>query len=466
MFEVLRQNSDVRRLVAGWWLLALSALAISTFCAVLLVLARTSILDHFVDHFTASHALFREALVMHVNLAVVVWFLACAAGLWSLLLCGASRLRWLALLLSAGGAMAMVMAPFFGESTPVLANYVPVLDNRVFLAGLACFVTGIALCVVVTAWQGMHRLRMPALEAWHYGLMLSMVAAAMALAALITSLLAVGVPDSPQHFEIIAWAPGHLLQFVHMLLLMTAWMVLGERAIGTAVAPQRWLVGLLVLAAVPVLVAPLIFVLQPVGSQAFRHAFTLLMACGVWPAAVLLAVLLLVKLACAGRAVWAVAESVPLLLSLLLFVFGCLLGSVIRGESTMVPAHYHGTVGAVTLAYMALGYRLLPAFGLGVAAGRLVRWQPVIYGTGLLTLAGALAWSGWLGMPRKTLPVEMAAQSTAYLAAMGLTGLGGLLAIGGAALFVFNIVRSLWCGCRKTMQSDMVCSTGKASGCG
>jgi hypothetical protein len=131
------------------------------------------------------------------------------------------------------------------------------------------------------------------------------------------------------------------------------------------------------------------------------------------------------------------------LMSMLLFLLGCGLGAMIRNDTTMVPAHYHGTVGAVTLAYMALGYQLLPAFGFASNHGRLVRWQPVLYGSGLMVLALALAWSGWLGVPRKTLHVDVIVQYPAYFAAMSLAGIGGFLAISGAALFVMNILRSL-----------------------
>jgi hypothetical protein len=130
-----------------------------------------------------------------------------------------------------------------------------------------------------------------------------------------------------------------------------------------------------------------------------------------------------------------------LLLSVVLFLLGCFLGALIRGESTMVPAHYHGTVGSVTLAYMALGYRLLRAYGNGSETTE--RRQAVMYGVGLAILALALAWSGWIGVPRKTLHVNVVMQYPSYFAAMGLAGLGGLLAIAGAIMFLVNVLRRL-----------------------
>ncbi len=73
--------ADARcRLSAAWMLLALASLAVSGVFSVLLVLSRTpGIKDVFplVDFF-------HVALVVHVDLSVLVWFLAFAGVLWSL----------------------------------------------------------------------------------------------------------------------------------------------------------------------------------------------------------------------------------------------------------------------------------------------------------------------------------------------------------------------------------------------
>jgi cytochrome c oxidase subunit 1 len=432
-------HPDIRRLAAGWLLLALSALVLSTLCAVLLIASRSPLLGTVV----ASGDLFGRALVLHVSLAVVVWFLACAAAFWTMAGgAAASPLRWAALVLATAGLGAMVVSLFFGAAQPVLANYVPVLDHPVFLAGLGLFVVGVGLCGAASVRQMMRGLA--AGPVWRVGALLSVLVAAVAVGALIASFSAVaGLPTNAGRFELLAWGPGHVLQFLHVILLMSVWTVLGEQLLGQALAPRRWLVGLLLLAGAPVLAVPFIYVGYAVDSADFRRAFTLLMAYGAWPAAALLALRLLLLLKRAGRAVWTGPHAPALLLSALLFLLGCVLGVLIRGDSTMIPAHYHGTVGAVTLAYMALGYRLLPAFGasLGSAAG--VRWQPLVYGSGLMILALALAWSGSLGVPRKTLHVDVIVQYPAYFAAMGLAGVGGLLAICGAVMFIVNVLRSL-----------------------
>jgi cytochrome c oxidase subunit I len=455
------KNNQVRALAAGWLLLALAALALSTLCAVLLVAARVPL----AGAFSGSVVWFRSALVLHVSLAVIVWFLSCAAGLWTMAAGGAQGsagsaagdevgdvagpVRWTALALAAGGMAAMVAALFAG-ATPVLANYVPVLDSPVFLAGLSLFFCGVGLCGIASAGALIRRWRAGPLEIWRLGAALSIAAAAVAAAALIAALALAGVPRDAAGFDALAWGPGHLLQFVHVILLMSAWIVLGEQVLGQAIAPRRHLAGLLLLAAAPLLAAPVIYFNYPVGSPEFRRAFTLLMALGCWPAPALLGLRLLLLFKRAGHAAWRAPLGPALLLSVVLFLLGCVLGSLIRNDSTMVPAHYHGTVGAVTLAYMALGYRLLASFG-ARAGGAQLRWQPMLYGAGLITLALALAWSGSLGVPRKTLHADVMVQMVqypAYFVAMGLAGLGGLLAISGAAWFVLNVIGSLRAGRR------------------
>ncbi|MDO8991382.1 MAG: cbb3-type cytochrome c oxidase subunit I [Sideroxyarcus sp.] len=439
MENALKNDAGMRRLAAAWLLLALAALTLSTCFAVLVVAARTPLFGEL----GTSATLFRSALVLHVGLAVVVWFLAAAAGVWTMAAGRAGRVRWIAWGMATGGVLAMVLALFAGSSVPVLANYLPVLDSPLFLGGLALFLCGIAWCGVMSAAPLVRRLKSEPDAGWRIGALLSMAVALIALGALAYSLLHTGMQDIAAHFEIVAWGPGHVLQFVHVVLLMTAWIMLAESALGSPVLTRRALFVLLALAAAPALATPFIYSMYGFGDSEFRHAFTALMQWGAWPAAVLLAVHILRLLFKARRTAGSSAESLPLLLSILLFLLGCVFGTSIRSESTMVPAHYHGTVGAVTLAYMMLGYRLLPAFGVNNRAGNMQRLQPLIYGAGLLVLSSALAWSGWLGVPRKTLHVELIAQDPAYFAAMSLAGVGGLLAIAGAALFAANILRTM-----------------------
>jgi cytochrome c oxidase subunit 1 len=80
-----------RPLARAWLMLALAALIGSGLFSVLLVLARTPGINRFLP----AGDFFRVALVVHVDLSVLVWFVAIAGLLWSANQRGGSAWRWL-----------------------------------------------------------------------------------------------------------------------------------------------------------------------------------------------------------------------------------------------------------------------------------------------------------------------------------------------------------------------------------
>lgn len=435
--EILfQEDPGACRLVGGWLRFALGAIALATVFSLLIVATKTPLLGSF----SFAETLFRKALVMHVSFALVVWFFACAAAMWVLAAGRSCMLRRAALALSSIGAAAMAVAPFIGTPQPVLSNYIPVLDSRIFLGGLTLFTAGVVLSGIGAAADIVRRQRGGQFEAWRFGVLLSMAAAVVALGSFAASMAATGVPSDQAGFELLFWGPGHVLQYAHTLLMLAIWIILGERVLGAPVASQRWLSMVLLLEALPLLAAPVIHLMYPVDSADFRLAFTSLMVWGSWPAILLLIGSLLPQMMRAGRAAWTKPEALPLGLSMLLVIFGCIAGAFIRGETTMVTAHYHGTVGAITISYMGFGYYLLRAFGFSVKSPKLARWQLSLYGGGLLMLSASLAWLGLLGSPRKTPHSELLAQSVLAFSGMEL---GAMLSMIGDILLIFIIVRSI-----------------------
>jgi heme/copper-type cytochrome/quinol oxidase subunit 1 len=133
-----------------------------------------------------------------------------------------------------------------------------------------------------------------------------------------------------------------------------------------------------------------------------------------------------------------------LLWSLALFGAGGLIGVAINGANVKIPAHYHGSIVGVTLAFMGLAYYLLPRLGFGRPQGRLARLQPALYGAGQLLHITGLLWSGGYGVQRKVAGGEQVLRGFEQTAAMGLMGVGGLLAVAGGILFAVVVLRSLW----------------------
>jgi len=420
---------EARRLAIAWLAIGCAALGVSAVCAVALVAARTPYVARFVPHLD----LFRPALVMHVVLSAVVWLLAYAGACASAVARGRYTVRWWLCLGAALGLGAIVASPAAG-GTAVLANYVPLLDNAVFFTGLALLALGVCGSVLLVVAEGGR----DGEQASSRRLIL------IALVPLPVALIALGwgVATAPQHlsaaayYEFIFWGPGHALQFAYGALMIVAWLGLADSCGMRLPVTPRTEAVLVGAAVVPALAAPVIHVLQPAAAPPFFEFYTRLMEFGNGLVAVPLGVVLAWRVIRAQRS----ARQALLLLSIFLFLAGCLLGVLIRGESALVPAHYHGTIGAVTLACMGLAADALGAMRPqpGVRCGFR---QALTYGGGLVLVVTGLAASGFLGLPRK-LSWELASGTDVH-AAMALIGVGGAAAIVGAGAYAWRMLGEL-----------------------
>ncbi|RPI41623.1 MAG: cytochrome C oxidase subunit I, partial [Betaproteobacteria bacterium] len=144
-YELEAPDVNRRRLAGAWLLLAVIALIVSGLLSVLLVLSRAPYVK---DYFPLVD-FFHVALVVHVDLSVLVWFVAFGGVLWSLnSLPRWNAAGWLGLWLAACGAAIMSAAPFVGGGRPIMSNYIPVLDEPVFLVGLGIFALGTLVLVL------------------------------------------------------------------------------------------------------------------------------------------------------------------------------------------------------------------------------------------------------------------------------------------------------------------------------
>ncbi|MDE2259549.1 MAG: hypothetical protein KGK17_04395, partial [Betaproteobacteria bacterium] len=143
---LLSSPSDASRsLASGWLWLGIASLLGAGLFAILLVLSRTPYIQDvfpWVDFF-------HTALVVHVDLSVLLWFLAFAGVVWSMNSSPRyTQIGWMALVLAASGATVIALSPFVGAGKPLMSNYVPVIQGVTFFTGLILFVMGVALLVL------------------------------------------------------------------------------------------------------------------------------------------------------------------------------------------------------------------------------------------------------------------------------------------------------------------------------
>ena len=430
-------------LARAWLWLGLLALIGSGLFSLMLVLARTP----GVNQWLPDVDFFRVALVVHVDLSVLVWFVSLGGMLWSLN--DAPRgtaAGWFALAGCGAGAALMAISAFVGEGAPVMANYIPVLERPLFMIGLGGFALASTVLVGHSLWAAPRTgLSIDGAGALRFGLNAAAVSAAVALGAFGWSLAAVPTSlDGKAYYEILFWGGGHALQFTWTLLMLVAWLALASASGARLLISPRVTVLMFALALVAVFVTPYAYLAHDIASVEHRALLTWAMRVGGGLAIVPIALAVVLGLLAAPTANSTTRPlRAALLWSIVLFASGGVIGIFIQGSNVRIPAHYHGCIVGVTLALMGLAYHLLPRFGYAAPVGKMAAWQPGLYGVGQLMHITGLVWSGGYGVQRKVAGAEQVLRSNGEIAGMGLMGLGGLIAIVGGLLFVVVMLRAM-----------------------
>ena len=442
-------SGELRKLAVGWLTLALCSLVGSGLVVLLVILARVPVIHDIIPWLGS----FRTALVIHVDLSVLVWFLAFAGLLGTLSLSvRGGQLGKASLGTAVAGALLIAISPFF-KGDPYLNNYVPVLANQAFFLGLTLF--GLGFCGA--ALNTIFNRRQPSGAgegALDFGLLTAMVIGLLAVLSLVWTWYAIP-PDlaaegGERYYELLFWGPGHILQFTHTQLLMVAWFWLATVAGGKKIFSLSLVVPLLVLGALPAFLGPLIHMLYPVESLEHRTAFTDLMYWGGGIAALVVGVAVLrSQLQLSDITEDNRPQRLALLFSLVMFGAGGIIGFMIDGVNTIIPAHYHGSIVSVTLAYMGLTYHILPGLGFKRPAAKWSIRQLILYSGGSLLHIVSLAWSGGHGVQRKTAGAAQGLETLADKIPMWLMGVGGVAAVIGGVLFLVLAFRSLRAGSAK-----------------
>jgi hypothetical protein len=436
------RSDAIRRNTTAWLSLGLVSLVGAGIFSILLVLARTPIVQDLIPFAD----FFRTALVVHVTLSVLVWLLAMSAACWSL--STKTEHPWwdrASFLLAATGTFLIVLSPFVGDGKPLMNNYVPILQHPLFYAGLVLFGLGILSHLLRALVSRPHiRAQLGGTSALQSAITISTILTGLAILSVAASWAGLpGTIDGQIYFEYLVWGGGHVVQFSYTLLMMVAWVVLAASSHCQFELTPRLTLVFAVFLALPVLTVPFLYLAHDITTAGHRIAFTELMKYGGLSCLPLgLAVAASIWKAPnphgEGRYLRAALNS-----SLGLFAVGGLLGFMIAGLDIVIPAHYHGATVGVTIAFMGLTYYLLPRLGFGALPERLAVWQPYLYGGGQLLHIVGLAWSGGYGVQRKTAGAAQGLDGLGQTAGMGLMGLGGLISVIGGLLFLVVCWKSM-----------------------
>ncbi len=428
----------------GWFAFGVGSLVLAGLLSLLLVVGRLP----FLGWLFTDPLFFKRALVVHVDLAIVIWFQAgtLAYLAWAVGACVPRGLTVASVVLAALGIAGLLAGAVMPGAQPVLANYVPVVDHPVFLAGLVAWFAGSglyfagALAVPAGPSAALPDDALVALRASAAAHLIALATFAAAWRSTLPGLPAIG------YYELVAWGGGHVMQVGNVALMIGLWLFLLRRWSGQSVltpAAVRWLFAALVL---PQAVMP-VLAWGGTSRPAYSEIATQLMRWTIFP--VVLIVLGLgvrqVVLHWADRPAEGRWRLVGLAGSALLTVLGFVLGAFIRGSSTLVPGHYHCAIGAVTLALMTPAYDFSRESAPRAAgpSPRLIRWQLVLFGAGQAVFGLGFALAGAFGLGRKQYGVEQHVRSLGEYLGLGVMGLGGLVAVAGGLLFLAVMLRGL-----------------------
>ncbi|MBT3358405.1 MAG: hypothetical protein HN403_02115 [Rhodospirillales bacterium] len=447
-FERAAQGQVQRRELWGWCAVAVGALAIAGVFALLLALSRTPGVQDIVPW---PLEFFGKALVIHVVFAFVIWFLAVfGAGLhvavWQVTPEGQTNrpqyeFAGRAGLLATAVACVLLFVPaLLDRGEPTLNNYIPAIIDPVYYLGLGVLAVGLALPVfrlVVTPFRQPADTFSISVASGAVVFMLALICFGLALNEL------AGEPPSHAFNEELFWGGGHMLQFLSTVIMIGAWSVLARISLGCDMAPRRVLIGAMVFLVACALPAPAFYFIYPPFSGEQTSAFSaLLWALG--PPTSVLAVF-------AGRTIlryrkdqalpWGDPAFLCLVLSITVFGIGGVLGMFIDGTDTRTPAHYHGVIAGVTLAFMGLFFRFfLPLLGRTVGRVRFLIWA---FAGGQTLASLGLFLAGGYGAPRKVAGEAQGLDEMGAIVGMAMNGFGALIAVVGGVMFIWVCARRL-----------------------
>lgn len=431
-----------RRVVLAWVSLAVGALALAGLLAALLAASRMPGVSDYVPL-----QAFRRALVTHVILSFVVWYLLMlgAYASWALAQIGGQKLGGgvdRAALWGVGLSLALLLVPaFFGLGSPSLNDYLPVIDHPLFLTGVGLLLLSVALAVC-RLLVALVQTRRAAPFCWAIGATGVAYLAALGCFVLAWSLGDRLTQSGEAGFQTLFWGGGHVLQFVHSGLILVIWWQVLDHLHGRPPASSWLLVGLCAAMALVALVAPLLYGVYDLNDGRLNHAFTLLYKVGliVQPAVGMA----LVAWALLRRGFgWRQMAGAGVTLSWLLFALGGAMGYTLTDSDTRTPAHYHAMIGAVTLAHMVMLFvLLLPALGRPLTRPRWGMAMVWCYAIGQTVHSAGLYGAGLYGIARKTAGSAQGLEGLAQKSLMAIMGLGGGVAVIGGVIFVILALRT------------------------
>jgi len=445
-FQTAMDSQTGKSELLGWCGLAIASLAIAGIFALLLAFSR---LPDVQDTFPWPLQFFKKGLVIHVIFSFVVWFLSVLGALSVIvgyrLQNGKPKGKTISRIALWGGYLASVLLfvpGLMNRGEPSLSNYIPVITDPLYYAGLIIMAISVGLIVFRMVINLMHR--SGPLDPVSVSTLFAGVAYFSAIISFFIAWRALGpAVINDAYNEALFWGGGHGLQFVNVILMMTAWYILGGLALKRPLLSPRLFTALMAGTLIAALILPGLYgLVPPFDGFDQRLAFTNMQyAIAPFAGMMMLACLrsIFIQWRSGAGLDFKDTATLALALSLLVFAVGGVFGFFVDGFDTRTPAHYHGVIGGVNLAFMGLFFCFfLPLSGLDPKHLKSTRLFIHFYAWGQILHASGLFLAGGYGAPRKTAGAAQGIEAMGAELGLYMMGVGALIAVIGGVMFVWK----------------------------
>ncbi|MGN7618800.1 MAG: cbb3-type cytochrome c oxidase subunit I [Ehrlichia sp.] len=429
-------NNHNVKLCRKWLLLGVSALALSGFLSIFVIFLRLPISKSFIFN---VNKIFDISLVIHVNLSVLVWICSIIAIISSLAIHNDKYSKVLEYICYAAfvGTSLMVLSVLFPNAAPIKNNYIPIIDNQCFLLGLWIFIASILSHSILST--KCHYSKIPqGILFGIYSISIILICSTLCFTMSYYTIHTKSYPSIISFYENIFWGGGHILQIAFSQALLIVYLVMLKKS--SELQKQHIINTIFVINTLSTIIAPIVYIYQPADSQFVVDFFVWHMRIigGLIPISLFTLTLFYFKtLLRPGYH--------SLLCATLLFSYGGILGMLSIHGNVTIPAHYHGSIVGMTIAFMGFIYWIMPKLNFGTIKNSIYNFQIYLYSLGQFLHITGLEWLGGYGAIRKVTYLPGAASKIAQYCFT----IGGLLAIIGGCLFVAIILIQI---CKKKIE--------------
>ena len=416
-----------------WLLLGISALALSGLLSIFVILLRLPISKSFILN---VNKIFDISLVIHVNLSVLVWVCSIISIISSLIISNNKYSKCFTYIcyFAFFGTSLMVLSVFFPNAEPIKNNYIPIINNQCFLLGLWIFIASILFYSILST--KCYNSRIPqGISLGIYSISIILICSTLCFTMSYYTIHTKSFPSIISFYENIFWGGGHTLQIAFSQALLIVYLVMLEK--NSTLQKQPIINAIFIINTLSTVIAPIVYIYKPADSQFATDFFIWHMRIigGITPICLFIFTLFHFKTLLKS-------DYHSLLCAILLFSYGGILGVLSIHGNVTIPAHYHGSIVGMTIAFMGFIYWIMPKLNFRAINSSYYNFQIYVYSLGQFLHITGLEWLGGYGAIRKVAYLP----DTASKIAQYCFTIGGLLAIIGGCLFVIITLSQI---CRK-----------------